>query len=363
MLALIVWGKRFSSLKKEVSKFKNIKIQEIRMAIKVGINGFGRIGRLAFRVMVNRDDVEVVGINDLIDAEYMAYMLKYDSSHGRFDGEVSVSNGQLVVNGKTIRVTSERNPENLKWNEVGADYILEATGLFTGMEKAELHLKAGAKKVAISAPSKDAPMFVMGVNHLSYSSDIKIFSNASCTTNCLAPIAKVVHDNWGIVEGLMTTVHAVTATQRPIDGPSVKDWRGGRGGFSNIIPSSTGAAKAVGKVIPELQGKLTGMAFRVPTANVSVVDLTVKLDRSATYEEIKEAMKSTAAGDMNGILGYTEDDVVSSDFMTDPRTSIFDAKAGIALNDNFHKLVSWYDNEWGYSNKVVDLMLYADSVS
>ncbi len=332
------------------------------MTIKVGINGFGRIGRLAFRAMSKRDDIQVVGINDLIDADYMAYMTRYDSSHGQFDGEISVSNGQLVVNGKNIRITSERNPENLKWSELDVDYVLESTGLFTTTEKATAHLKAGAKRVAISAPSKDAPMFVMGVNHHTFSPDMKIISNASCTTNCLAPVAKVLHDNWGILEGLMTTVHSVTATQRPIDGPSAKDWRGGRGGFQNIIPSSTGAAKAVGKVIPELFGKLTGMSFRVPTANVSVVDLTVRLDRSASYEEIAEAMKNAAEGELNGILGYTEDDVVSSDFMTDPRTSIFDSKAGIGLNDNFHKIVSWYDNEWGYSNKVVDLMVYTIGV-
>ncbi len=328
------------------------------MAIKVGINGFGRIGRLAFRVMINRDDVQVVGINDLIDVDYMAYMTKYDSSHGRFDGDVSVSNGQLVVNGNNIRTTSERNPENLKWADIGVDYVLEATGLFTSTEKAEAHLRAGAKKVVISAPSPDAPMFVMGVNQHTYSSEMNIISNASCTTNCLAPVAKVVHDNWGIIEGLMTTVHSVTATQRPIDGPSAKDWRGGRAGFQNIIPSSTGAAKAVGKVIPDLQGKLTGMSFRVPTANVSVVDLTVRLEKAASYQDIKQAMKNASEEELKGILGYTEDDVVSTDFMTDPRTSIFDAKAGIALNDNFHKLVSWYDNEWGYSNKAVDLMVY-----
>lgn len=332
------------------------------MTIKVGINGFGRIGRLAFRVMSKRDDIIVVGINDLIDVDYMAYMVKYDSSHGRFDGDVSVSNGQLVVNNETIRVTSERSPENLKWGELDVDFVLEATGLFTTIEKAGEHLKAGAKRVAISAPSKDAPMFVMGVNHHTYSPDMKIISNASCTTNCLAPIAKVLHDNWGIAEGLMTTVHSVTATQRPIDGPSAKDWRGGRAGFSNIIPSSTGAAKAVGKVIPELQGKLTGMSFRVPTANVSVVDLTARLEQPASYEEICEAMKVASQGELEGILGYTDEDVVSTDFMTDPRTSIFDAKAGIGLNDNFHKVVSWYDNEWGYSNKLVDLMVYANSV-
>ena len=332
------------------------------MTIKVGINGFGRIGRLAFRVMSKRDDIKVVGINDLIDVDYMAYMVKYDSSHGRFDGDVSVSNGQLIVNNETIRVTSERSPENLKWGELDVDFVLEATGLFTTIEKASEHLKAGAKRVAISAPSKDAPMFVMGVNHHTYSPDMKIISNASCTTNCLAPIAKVLHDNWGIAEGLMTTVHSVTATQRPIDGPSAKDWRGGRAGFSNIIPSSTGAAKAVGKVIPELQGKLTGMSFRVPTANVSVVDLTARLEQPASYEEICEAMKVASQGELEGILGYTDEDVVSTDFMTDPRTSIFDAKAGIGLNDNFHKVVSWYDNEWGYSNKLVDLMVYANSV-
>lgn len=329
------------------------------MTIKVGINGFGRIGRLAFRVMTNREDITVVGINDLIEGDYMAYMAKYDSSHGRFDADIEVNNGQLVVNGETIRTTSERNPENLKWGELDVDFVLEATGLFTSLEKASAHLKAGAKKVAISAPSPDAPMFVMGVNHHTCSSEMKIISNASCTTNCLAPVAKVLHDNWGIVEGLMTTVHSVTATQRPIDGPSSKDWRGGRGGFQNIIPSSTGAAKAVGKVIPELQGKLTGMSFRVPTANVSVVDLTVRLENGATYDEIKEAMKTASMGELQGILGYTEEDLVSTDFMTDPRTSIFDAKAGIALNDNFHKIVSWYDNEWGYSNKVVDLMVHA----
>ena len=332
------------------------------MTIKVGINGFGRIGRLAFRVMMARDDIQVVGINDLIDVDYMAYMAKYDSTHGQFKGEISVSNGQLVANGQEIRISSERNPEALKWNELDADYILESTGLFTSTEKAQAHLKAGAKKVVISAPSPDAPMFVMGVNHMTYSPEMKIISNASCTTNCLAPISKVLHDNWGIIEGLMTTVHSVTATQRPIDGPSVKDCRGGRGGFQNIIPSSTGAAKAVGKVIPELQGKLTGMSFRVPTPNVSVVDLTVRIEKAASYETIMQAMKEASEGELSGILGYTEDDVVSSDFLTDPRTSIFDAKAGIGLNDNFHKIVSWYDNEWGYSNKAVDLMVYTHSI-
>jgi glyceraldehyde 3-phosphate dehydrogenase len=333
------------------------------MAIKVGINGFGRIGRLSLRVMMDRDDVEVVAINDLIDLDYLAYMVKYDSTHGPFKGEVSTSNGQLVVNGQQIRVSSERNPEDLKWNELDVDYVIESTGLFTSIEKSEAHLRAGAKKVVISAPSPDAPMFVMGVNHYSYAPDMHIISNASCTTNCLAPVAKVLHDNWGILEGLMTTVHAVTATQKPIDGPSVKDRRGGRGGFQNIIPSSTGAAKAVGKIIPELDGKLTGMSLRVPTPDVSVVDLTVRLEQPATYEEIMQAMKDASEGEMIGVLGYTEDDVVSTDFLTDPRTSIFDAKAGIGLTDRFHKIISWYDNEWGYSNKVIDLIAYTHSQS
>ena len=331
------------------------------MTVKVGINGFGRIGRLAFRIMAGRDDFQVVGINDLIDVEYMAYMLKYDSTHGRFDGEVSVENGRLVVNGVEIRVTAERNPADLKWDAIGADYVIESTGLFTATEKAGMHLQAGAKKVAISAPSPDAPMFVMGVNHEEYQPSMNIFSNASCTTNCLAPIAKVLHDNWGIVEGLMTTVHAVTATQKTNDSPSIKDRRGGRGAYQNIIPSSTGAAKAVGKVIPSLNGKLTGMSLRVPTPNVSVVDLTVRLDQSASYEDIKKEMKRASEGPLQGILGYTEDAVVSTDFLTDPRTSIFDAGAGIGLNDNFHKVISWYDNEWGYSNKIVDLIGYVDS--
>ena len=326
------------------------------MTIKVGINGFGRIGRLAFRVMSTRDNIEVVGINDLIDIEYMAYMLKYDTCHGRFDGEVSVKDGQLIVNGKSIRVTAETNPANLAWGDIGVDYVLEATGLFTLKEKAELHLKAGAKNVVISAPSKDAPMFVMGVNTDTMTSDINIMSNASCTTNCLAPVAKVLNDNFGIVEGLMTTVHAATATQKTVDGVSKKDWRGGRAASANIIPSSTGAAKAVGKVIPALDGKLTGMAFRVPTVNVSVVDLTVRLDKPATYSEIKAVMKAASEGYLKGILGYTEDDVVSSDFMSESRTSVFDAGAGIQLNDHFHKIITWYDNEWGYSNKVVDLI-------
>ena len=332
------------------------------MAIKVGINGFGRIGRLVFRAMVSSDKFDVVGINDLIDVDYMAYMLKYDSTHGLFKGTVDYKDGNLIVNGKTIRVTSEKDPAMLKWDAIGAEYVVESTGLFTTVEKAEAHLKAGAKKVIISAPSADAPMFVMGVNNKAYKNEMNVVSNASCTTNCLAPIAKVINDNWGILEGLMTTVHATTATQKTVDGPSKKDWRGGRGALQNIIPSSTGAAKAVGKVIPELNGKLTGMAFRVPTADVSVVDLTCKLAKPASYADIKAAMKKAAEGELKGILGYTEDAVVSSDFTGDARTSIFDADAGIALNDTFVKVVSWYDNEWGYSNKVADLIAYMDSV-
>ncbi len=330
------------------------------MAIKVGINGFGRIGRLAFRVLMDRKEFQVVGINDLIDVDYMAYMLKYDSSHGRYQGEVSVENGQLVVDGTKIRITDEKNPENLNWGDIDADYVIEATGIFKSISAASAHLKAGAKKVVISAPSGDAPMFVMGVNHNEYKSDMNVVSNASCTTNCLAPIAKVLNDNWGIEEGLMTTVHAATATQKTVDSPSAKDWRGGRGAGQNIIPSSTGAAKAVGKVIPELDGLLTGMSFRVPTPNVSVVDLTVRLKRPASYDTIKAAMKEAAEGPLKGIMGYTEDSVVSTDFMSDARTSIFDANAGIGLNDKFHKIVSWYDNEWGYSNKIVDLIAYID---
>ncbi|MFY0603396.1 MAG: type I glyceraldehyde-3-phosphate dehydrogenase [Flavobacteriaceae bacterium] len=332
--------------------------------IKVGINGFGRIGRLAFRSAVNRPNVQVVAINDLLDVDYLAYMLKYDSVHGKFDGEVEVKDGKLVVNGNSIRITAERDPANLKWNEVEAEYIIESTGFFLTEESAGKHLEAGAKKVVLSAPSKDhTPMFVMGVNNTELKADQKIFSNASCTTNCLAPISKVLNDNFGIVEGLMTTVHATTATQKTVDGPSMKDWRGGRAAIHNIIPSSTGAAKAVGKVIPELNGKLTGMAFRVPTMDVSVVDLTVKLEKTATYEEICEAMKSASeSGPMVGILGYTEDLVVSQDFVGDTRTSIFDAKAGIALNDNFVKVISWYDNEMGYSTKIVDLIEYSASL-
>jgi len=326
---------------------------------KVGINGFGRIGRLVFRAAQERDDIEIVAINDLIDVDYIAYMLKYDSTHGQFKGDVEVRDGKLVVNGKAIRTTSEKNPANLKWGEVGVEYVVESTGLFLTKEAAQGHIDAGAKKVVMSAPSKDdTPMFVMGVNESSYTSDMTFISNASCTTNCLAPLAKVVHDNWGIEEGLMTTVHATTATQKTVDGPSAKDWRGGRGAGQNIIPSSTGAAKAVGKVIPELNGKLTGMSFRVPTPNVSVVDLTVRLKNPATYEEICAKMKESADGELQGIVGYTEDAVVSNDFIGDPRTCIFDAGAGIQLSDKFVKLVAWYDNEWGYSNKVVDLVAY-----
>ncbi|KMT65177.1 type I glyceraldehyde-3-phosphate dehydrogenase [Catenovulum maritimum] len=328
------------------------------MTIKVGINGFGRIGRFVFRASVERDDIEVVGINDLIDVDYMAYMLKYDSTHGRFKGDVEVKDGNLVVNGKVVRVTAERNPEDLKWDAIGAEIVVESTGLFLTDETARKHITAGAKKVVMSAPSKDdTPMFVCGVNLDSYEGQ-EIVSNASCTTNCLAPLAKVLNDKWGIKDGLMTTVHATTATQKTVDGPSVKDWRGGRGAGQNIIPSSTGAAKAVGKVIPQLNGKLTGMAFRVPTPDVSVVDLTVNLEKSATYEEICAEMKAAAEGPLKGILGYTEDEVVSNDFVGETCTSIFDAKAGIALTDNFVKVVSWYDNEIGYSNKVLDLVSY-----
>ena len=333
------------------------------MAVKIGINGFGRIGRLVFRAANNSSEIEVLGINDLIDVDYMAYMLKYDSTHGKFSGEVEVKDGNLVVNGKTVRVTAERDPANLKWDEVEAEYVVESTGLFLTREKAEAHIKAGAKRIVLSAPSKDdTPMFVMGVNSKNYTADMDIVSNASCTTNCLAPIAKVLNDNWGIAEGLMTTVHAVTATQKTVDAPSAKDWRGGRGAAQNIIPSSTGAAKAVGKVIPELNGKMTGMAFRVPIPTVSVVDLTVRLEKGASYKEIKAAMKAAAEGELKGILGYTEDAVVSTDFLGDPRTSIFDADAGIALSDNFVKVVSWYDNEMGYSYKICDLILHMDTV-
>ena len=330
--------------------------------IKVGINGFGRIGRLVFRAAMTRNDIEIVGINDLIDVDYMVYMLKYDSMHGRFNGTVEAKDGKLIVNGQAIRVTAEKDPANLKWDEVGAEYVVESTGLFLTKEKAEAHLKAGAKRVVMSAPSKDdTPMFVMGVNNNKYAGET-IVSNASCTTNCLAPLTKVINDKFGVIEGLMTTVHSTTATQRTVDGPSMKDWRGGRAAAGNIIPSSTGAAKAVGKVIPELNGKLTGMAFRVPTLDVSVVDVTFRLEKEASYEEIKAAVKEAAEGEMKGILGYTEDDVVSSDFLGDAHTSIFDAKAGIALTKNFVKLVSWYDNEWGYSNKVLELIAHMNTV-
>jgi glyceraldehyde 3-phosphate dehydrogenase len=332
--------------------------------IKIGINGFGRIGRLAFRSSVIRDNVQVVAINDLLDVNYLAYMLKYDSVHGTFDGTVDVKDGMLVVNGNEIRITAERDPANLKWDEVGAEYVIESTGFFLTEETAGKHLVAGAKKVVLSAPSKDhTPMFVMGVNNTELTVDQQIFSNASCTTNCLAPITKVLNDNFGIVEGVMTTVHAATATQKTVDGPSMKDWRGGRSAIHNVIPSSTGAAKAVGKVIPAMDGKLTGMAFRVPTMDVSVVDLTVRLEKAATYAEICAAMKAASeSGPMKGVLGYTEDLVVSQDFVGDTRTSIFDANAGIALNDNFVKVVSWYDNEMGYSTKIVDLIEYSASL-
>ncbi|MCE7033549.1 type I glyceraldehyde-3-phosphate dehydrogenase [Lysobacter sp. GX 14042] len=328
------------------------------MAIKVGINGFGRIGRNVLRAAVQNfgDDIEVVGINDLLEPDYLAHLLKYDSVHGRFQGDVSIEDGTLVVNGKRIRLTAERDPANLKWDAVGADVVIESTGLFLTAETAQKHIDAGAKKVIMSAPSKDAtPMFVYGVNDAKYNGEA-IISNASCTTNCLAPVAKVLNDKWGIKRGLMTTVHAATATQKTVDGPSAKDWRGGRGILENIIPSSTGAAKAVGKVLPELNGKLTGMSFRVPTSDVSVVDLTVELDKPATYAEISAEMKAQAEGPLKGILGYTEDKVVATDFRGDARTSIFDAEAGIALDDTFVKLVAWYDNEWGYSNKCLEMV-------
>lgn len=328
------------------------------MAIKVGINGFGRIGRTVFREAQKRSDIEIVAINDLLDVNYMAYMLKYDSTHGRFDGTIEVDNGQLIVNGKIIRVTTERDPNNLKWGEIGVDVVAEATGIFLTDETARKHITSGARKVVLTGPSKDnTPMFVKGVNFDKYRGQ-DIVSNTSCTTNCLAPLAKVINDNFGIIEGLMTTVHATTATQKTVDGPSHKDWRGGRGAAQNIIPSSTGAAKAVGKVLPELNGKLTGMAFRIPTPNVSVVDLTVRLEKAASYEDIKKVIKAASEGSMKGTLGYTEDDVVSTDFNGEVCTSVFDAKASFALNDNFVKLVSWYDNETGYSNKVLDLITH-----
>ena len=333
------------------------------MSIKVGINGFGRIGRMVFRASVNHPEIEIVGINDLCPADYLAYMLKYDTMHGQFDGEVSATENAIVVNGKSIPIFAERDPKNIPWGKLEAEYVVESTGLFLTQEKAQAHIDAGAKKVVMSAPSKDStPMFVCGVNLDAYTPDMKFVSNASCTTNCLAPIAKVLNDNFGITDGLMTTVHSTTATQKTVDGPSLKDWRGGRAAAGNIIPSSTGAAKAVGKVIPALNGKLTGMSMRVPTLDVSVVDLTVNLAKPAKYEEICAAMKAASEGELKGILGYTDEDVVSSDFLGDPRTSIFDAKAGIALTDTFVKVVSWYDNEMGYSNKVLELIKHMYSV-
>ena len=333
------------------------------MSIKVGINGFGRIGRMVFRASVNHPEIEIVGINDLCPADYLAYMLKYDTMHGQFDGEVSATENAIVVNGKSIPIFAERDPKNIPWGKLEAEYVVESTGLFLTQEKAQAHIDAGAKKVVMSAPSKDStPMFVCGVNLDKYTTDMNFVSNASCTTNCLAPIAKVLNDKWGITDGLMTTVHSTTATQKTVDGPSLKDWRGGRAAAGNIIPSSTGAAKAVGKVIPELNGKLTGMSMRVPTLDVSVVDLTVNLAKPAKYDEICAAMKAASEGELKGILGYTDEDVVSSDFLGDPRTSIFDAKAGIALTDTFVKVVSWYDNEMGYSNKVLELIKHMYSV-
>ena len=330
--------------------------------VKIGINGFGRIGRIAFRIASERPNVEVVGINDLLDVEHLAYLLKYDSVHGQFKGSIEIKNGNLVVNGNEIRVTAERNPEDLKWDAVGADVVIDCTGIFTTLEGAQKHITAGAKKVAISAPSADAPMFVMGVNHHEITADHKIVSNAYCTTNCLAPLVKVINDNFGIVEGLMTTVHAATATQFTVDGPSRKNYRLGRASLNNIVPASTGAAKAVGKVIPELNGKLTGMAFRVPTVDVSVVDLTCRLEKSATFEEVKAALKKASENELNGVLGYTEEGVVSQDFVSEPKTSTFDANASIGLNENFVKLISWYDNEYGYSSKLVDLAQHINSL-
>jgi len=333
------------------------------MTIAIGINGFGRIGRLVCRASLGNSDVTIKAINDpFIDLDYMVYMFKRDTVHGRFKGTVEAKDGKLVINGNAITVFQERDPTAIQWGSAGADYVVESTGVFTTTEKASAHLKGGAKKVVISAPSADAPMFVMGVNNESYTKDLTVVSNASCTTNCLAPLAKIINDQFGIVEGLMTTVHAITATQKTVDGPSGKDWRGGRAASFNIIPSSTGAAKAVGKVIPALNGKLTGMAFRVPTADVSVVDLTCRLEKGASYEAVKAAIKAAAEGPFKGVMDYTEEDVVSSDFIGDANSSIFDAKAGIALNDNFVKLVSWYDNEWGYSNRVVDLIRYMAKV-
>jgi glyceraldehyde 3-phosphate dehydrogenase len=330
--------------------------------LRIGINGFGRIGRLVFRAAINREDLEVVGINDLLSAEYIAYMLKYDSTHGKFPGTIEVKDGRLIVNGKRIRITSEKDPANLAWGEIGVDTVVESTGIFLTTESAQAHIKAGAKSVVLSAPAKDdTPTFVMGVNHKSYKKEMLVISNASCTTNCLAPLVKVLHDNFTVVEGLMTTVHAVTASQKTVDGPSAKDWRGGRGAYQNIIPASTGAAKAVGLVIPELKGKITGMSFRVPVADVSVVDLTCRLEKAVSYAQIKAVMKSASEGELKGILGYTEDEIVSTDIIGDSRTSVFDANAGIALNEHFIKVVSWYDNEWAFSNKLLDLIAYTRS--
>lgn len=332
------------------------------MSTKIGINGFGRIGRIAFRIAVESKDVEVVAVNDLLEVDHLAYLLKYDSVHGNFKGTVDVKDGHLVINGKTVRVTAEKNPEDLKWDEVGAEVVLDCTGIFTNMEGGQKHITAGAKKVVISAPSKDVPMFVMGVNHKDVTADQKIVSNASCTTNCLAPLAKIVDDNFGLVEGLMTTIHATTATQLTVDGPSKKDYRGGRSALLNIIPSSTGAAKAVGKVIPKLDGKLTGMAFRVPTADVSVVDLTVRTEKPASYDEIKAVFKKASEGEYKGLVSYTEEMVVSQDFVSNAYICNFDAEAGIALNDNFFKLVAWYDNEYGYSAKLLELAAHVAKV-
>lgn len=329
--------------------------------IKIGINGFGRIGRLAFRSAIKRGNIQVVAINDLLDVDYLAYLLKYDSVHGRFEGDIEVKEGNLVVNGQTIRITAERNPENLKWNEVGAEYVIESTGFFTDKDKAALHITGGAKKVIISAPSKDAKMYVMGVNHKDLTDDEVVFSNASCTTNCLAPLTKVIHDNFGLKEGLMTTVHAATSTQNTVDGPNSK-WRRGRSVINNIIPTSTGAAKAVTKVIPELEGKLTGMAVRVPVADVSLVDLTFRTDKATSLKEVLEALKEASEGELKGIIGYTEDEVVSQDFVSETRTSVIDADACLELNENFFKVISWYDNEFGYATKIVDLLEYSASL-
>jgi glyceraldehyde 3-phosphate dehydrogenase len=329
--------------------------------IKIGINGFGRIGRLAFRSAINKENIEVVAINDLLDIDHLAYLLKYDSVHGRFNGTIEVKDKTMFVNGKPIRVTGEKNPEDIQWEKVGVDYVIEATGLFTDKNKAALHLKGGAKKVVISAPSNNAPMFVMGVNHTKLSKETLIFSNASCTTNCLAPIVKVLHENFGIIEGIVTTVHAVTASQKTVDGPE-KQWRRGRSALNNMIPTTTNAAKAVTKIMPELKGKLLAMAIRVPIADVSLVDLTVRLEKATSYQEIKKAMKKASENELKGILGYTEDEVVSQDFVSEPRTSVFDAEAGLELNPNFYKIISWYDNEFGYATKIVELIEYAASL-